>query len=59
LFANRLAQPNGGFEDVSVAAAVTLGRWAWASLFADLNNDGWEDLVVTNGFITQENTQDL
>jgi hypothetical protein len=59
LFANRLAQPNGGFEDVSVAAAVTLGRWAWASLFADLNNDGWEDLVVTNGFITQEDTHDL
>ncbi len=50
---------NGGFEDVSTAAAVTQGRWAWGSAFADLNNDGWQDLVVANGFITQEDTGDL
>lgn len=49
----------GTFEDVSVASAVTQGRWAWGSAFADLNNDGWEDLVVANGFITQEDTGDL
>ena len=44
----------GRFEDVSVDAGVTLGRWAWSSNFADLNNDGWEDLVVLNGFYTSE-----
>ena len=38
---------------------VTLGRWAWGSNFVDLNNDGWEDILVTNGFITQEDTGDL
>ena len=48
-----------GFEDVSVSAGVTQGRWAWGSLFTDLNNDGWEDIVVANGFITQEDTGDL
>ncbi len=47
------------FEDVSVAQAVTMGRWAWSSNFIDLNNDGWEDLVVANGFITTEDTGDL
>ena len=47
------------FEDVSGSAAVTMGRWAWGSLFADLNNDGWEDLYVANGFITTEDTGDL
>ena len=36
------------FEDVSEAAAVTMGRWAWGSNFVDLNNDGWEDLVAAN-----------
>ena len=44
----------GRFEDVSVDAGVTLGRWAWSSNFADLNNDGWEDLVVLNGFYSSE-----
>ena len=40
-------------------AAVTMGRWAWSSLFADLNNDGWQDLVVANGYLTNERTDDL
>jgi hypothetical protein len=38
---------------------VTLGRWAWGSLFVDLNNDGWEDIYVTNGFITADDNNDL
>jgi hypothetical protein len=50
---------DGTFEDVSVAANVTMGRWAWASLFTDINNDGWEDLVVANGYLTQDNADDL
>jgi len=51
---------NGLFRDVSVAAGVTMGRWSWSSLFVDLNNDGWDDLVVANGFITgQEGSGDL
>ena len=49
----------GVFEDVSVDLGVDLGRWAWGSRFADLNNDGWQDLIVTNGFVTQEDTGDL
>ena len=49
----------GTFRDVSEEARVTLGRWAWASLFADLNNDGRQDLLVTNGLVTNEQTDDL
>lgn len=48
-----------GFRDVSLAAGVTMGRWAWGSKFADLNNDGLEDLYVANGFISTEDTGDL
>lgn len=50
---------NGTFRDVSVEQAVTMGRWAWGSTFFDLNNDGWEDLLVANGFITGSDTDDL
>ncbi len=49
----------GGFQDRSVAAGVTLGRWAWGSVFLDFNNDGWEDIFVTNGYVTGHVTQDL
>ena len=50
---------NGKFEDVSVDSGVDLGRWAWGSRFVDINNDGWQDLLVMNGFITQEDPGDL
>ena len=49
----------GEFTDVSLREGVAMGRWAWGSLFADLNNDGWEDLLVTNGFITTDDMGDL
>ena len=47
------------FEDVSIKAGVTMGRWSWASQFVDINNDSWEDLLVTNGFITGESIDDM
>ena len=50
---------DGKFQDVSLSSGVTMGRWAWGSRFVDLNNDGWEDIVVTNGMITQEDPGDL
>jgi hypothetical protein len=56
LFVNR---GGGVFEDVSLDAAVTMGRWAWGSVFVDVNNDGWQDLVVANGNITNHNPKDL
>ncbi|MCA9218024.1 MAG: VCBS repeat-containing protein [Planctomycetales bacterium] len=50
---------DGAFRDASVDAAVTMGRWAWASLFCDINNDGLEDLLVANGYLTQDSQDDL
>ena len=42
---------DGSFRHVS-AAAVQKGLWSWGTVFADVNHDGWEDLLVTNGFVT-------
>lgn len=50
---------DGTFVDASVEAGVTMGRWSWSSLFTDLNNDGLEDLLVSNGYLTAENPDDL
>jgi hypothetical protein len=56
LFAN---QADGSFREIGGDAGVEMGRWAWSSLFADLNNDGWEDILVDNGYITGDETDDL
>ncbi len=50
---------DGTFRDVSEEAGVTMGRWAWSSPFVDLDNDGREDLVVGNGYLTNEDSGDL
>lgn len=50
---------DGKFADVSVDAGVNMGRWAWGSVFVDINNDGRDDIVVANGFVTSHQTQDL
>ncbi len=49
---------DGSFEDVSVTADVTMGRWSWSSNFVDINNDGWEDLLVGNGMVTSADDPD-
>ena len=53
---NSLFENNGDgtFRDVSLQAKANMGRWAWGCLFADLNSDGWEDLLVGNGMVTSE-----
>lgn len=52
-------QADGTFDDRSAEAGIEMGRWAWGSHFVDLNNDGWEDLIVANGFITTNDSGDL
>jgi hypothetical protein len=59
LYLNQSTTSRPVFDDVSQSAGVTWGRWAWASKFVDLTNRGWPDLVVTNGYITNENADDL
>ncbi len=50
---------DGTFTDEGVPSGTTLGRWAWGSLLTDVNNDGWRDVYVTNGFVTADNNNDL
>lgn len=52
-------QGNGTFADMSEECAIILGRWAWGSHFADINNDGWQDILVGNGFTTGPEPDDL
>ena len=38
------------FSDVGQMAGVFRTDWSWAPLLADLDNDGWKDLFITNGY---------
>lgn len=38
------------FSDIGMLAGVKETDWSWAPLFADFDNDGWNDLLITNGF---------
>lgn len=41
---------DGTFSDIACLANVSQTDWSWSGLLADLNNDGWKDLLVTNGY---------
>ncbi len=45
-------QGDGHFSNVSQSAGVELGRWAWGSDFLDFDQDGYQDIYVTNGYIS-------
>ncbi|RYF87354.1 MAG: VCBS repeat-containing protein, partial [Chitinophagaceae bacterium] len=39
------------FSEIGQLAGISNTDWSWAGLFADLDNDGYKDLVVTNGYL--------
>ena len=39
----------GGFYDVGNMTGMAKTDWSWATLLVDLDNDGWKDVLVTNG----------
>jgi hypothetical protein len=48
-----------GFEECDARDHVQVAFWCWSAAFADLDNDGWEDLATTNGYITGYKPGDL
>lgn len=48
----------GHFSDIAYLAGVYATDWSWAPLFADLDNDGWKDLFITNGIYRRPNDLD-
>ena len=40
----------GIYSDVALMAGVAKTDWSWAALMGDVDNDGWRDYMVTNGF---------
>ncbi len=47
------------FSEVAQLAGVDSTDWSWAALFGDVDNDGWKDLLVTNGFRREHANKDF
>jgi hypothetical protein len=46
------------FSEIGYLAGVFATDWSWAPLFADLDDDGYKDLFVTNGIYRRPNDLD-
>ncbi len=42
--------PNIPFSEIGLMAGVARTDWSWSPLFSDMDNDGYQDLLITNGF---------
>jgi hypothetical protein len=40
------------YDNLASSLGVDLGGWSWGSQFGDLNNDGTQDIYLTNGYIS-------
>ncbi|MFT5998718.1 MAG: hypothetical protein ACI81P_001172 [Neolewinella sp.] len=54
-----LNQGNGSFAEIGRLAGVATTDWSWSALLADFDNDGWQDLHVTNGYLKDYTNMDF
>ena len=46
----QLNNGNDGYSEIGQLAGVSNTDWSWAALLADYDNDGLQDLFITNGY---------
>ncbi|WP_353722334.1 VCBS repeat-containing protein [Dyadobacter sp. 676] len=61
LHLNRGSDPAGHvrFSEIGQLAGISNTDWSWAGLMADLDNDGWKDLMITNGYLRDFTNMDF
>jgi len=49
---------NGRFEEMGAKEAVEMGRWAWASDGHDFDNDGYPEIFIACGMLSNKSAED-
>ncbi|MDC7994254.1 VCBS repeat-containing protein [Altibacter sp. HG106] len=54
-----LNQASGNFSEQALQSGIAATDWSWSALFADFNQDGYEDLFISNGIPKRPNDLDF
>ena len=52
-------QQNSNYLETGLMSGVAATDWSWSSLFADYNQDGEQDIFITNGILKRPNDLDF
>lgn len=52
-------QPGYQFREQALLSGVSATDWSWSALFADFNNDSYQDLFISNGIPKRPNDLDF
>lgn len=55
----QLNNGNGSFSEIAYLSGVAATEWSWSPLIADFDNDGLQDLYITNGILGATNDMDF
>lgn len=55
----QINQPNGHYSETALLSGVAATDWSWSGLFADYDQDGEQDLFVSNGIPKRPNNLDF
>ena len=50
---------NGTFKETAHLSGIAATEWSWSPIVADLDNDGFKDIYVTNGILGATNDMDF
>ncbi|WP_200979466.1 VCBS repeat-containing protein [Echinicola sp. 20G] len=50
---------NSTFSEIGQLAGISNTDWSWSSLFLDIDNDGFKDLFITNGYYRDYTNRDF
>ena len=55
----QLNNVNGTFSEIGHLSGIAKTEWSWGCLFADLNNNGLKDIIITNGYFYDIRDRDV
>ncbi len=59
MYPNLVIDNGTTFSEIGQLAGISNTDWSWGVLMADFDNDGWKDMVITNGYVKDYTDMDF